>query len=141
MKKEILEGETEVIIRPRFYFEVHHPELGDKAHFVIRYLPKRDAKVVGLFQPQKRTRLGRTALMTNFYVHPDHRATGVGKKLLQYLKRWQDTTKTDVVFLVSPYHRNPHLDIWCLKNFYTSHGFPEITGTIYHGRKYNERSK
>ncbi len=120
-----------MIIPPRFYFEVHHPELGNKAHFVIRYLPMRDAQ-------NARVTRNQCALMTNMYVHPKHRSCGVGKEMLRYLKYWQDTTSTDVVFLVSPYPRNPHLDIWCLKNFYTSHGFPEIKGTTYHGRKFKK---
>ncbi len=119
-----------MIIPRGFYFEAHHPTLGNKAHFVIRYLPKREAKAaqVSIYNHH-------IALMTNLYVHPDHRGNGVGLYLLKLLRQWQDQTDTDVVFLVSPYPRNPHLDVWCLKNFYTAHGFPEIAGTRYHGRK------
>ena len=125
-----------MIIPPRFYYEAQHPQLGDKAYFVIRHLPKRDAKDAGFSTDNHHI-----ALMTNLYVHPKHRAYGVGKEMLRYLKYWQDVTKTDVVFLVSPYPRNPHLDIWCLKNFYTSHGFPEIKGTAYHGRLHQDRRR
>lgn len=121
-----------MIIPPRFYFEVQHPELGDKAHFVIRYLPERDARAAG----DVKASTHHIALMTNLYVHPKHRACGIGKELLRHLKHWQDTTKTDVVFRVSPYAIHGHLDIWCLKNFYASHGFPEIENTHYHGRKH-----
>lgn len=119
-----------MIIPKRFYLEVHHPALGNKAHFVIRYLPKREAKAakVSIYNHN-------IALMTNLYVHPKHRGNGVGLYLLNMLQHWQDQTDTDVVFLVSPYPRNPHLDIWCLKNFYSQHGFPEIKGTAYHGRE------
>src|SRR3990167_481879 len=117
-----------MIIPRGFYYEVHHPELGNKAHFVIRYLPMRDAYATNTISSQ-------CALMTNLYVHPKYRANGVGKEMLRYLKHWQDTTDTDVVFQVSPYRKNPHLDYWCLKNFYTEQGFPEIAGTRYHWRK------
>ena len=118
-----------MIIPPKFYYEVQHPRLGDKAYFVIRYLTQREAKAALV-------NVHGCALMTNLYIHPDHRAEGVGKELLRMLKQWQDKTETDVVFLASPYPRTstPHLDIWCLKNFYSSHGFPEIEGTAYHGR-------
>ena len=126
-----------MIIPPRFYYEIQHPILGDKVHFVIRHLPKREATAAGFSTDNHHI-----ALMTNLYVHPIHRGTGVGKELLKMLRQWQDKTKTDVVFLVSPYPRNPPLDIWCLKNFYTSHGFPEIPSTKYHGRIHqNKRRK
>ena len=133
-----------MIIPPRFYFEVQHPTLSDKAHFVLRYLNQHDATAAGIFRlsnDHRYDRFGRIALMTNLYVHPAHRACGEGKELLRYLKHWQDTTKTDVVFLVSPYPRHPHLDIWCLKNFYSEHGFPEIKGTAYHGRIHQDKRK
>lgn len=117
-----------MVIPNGFYYEVHHPVLGNKAHFVIRYLSKREATRAAVSQHSQ------CALMTNLYVHPNHRGNGVGKNLLKMLRYWQDKTHTDVVFVAAPYSQNCYLDSMSLKNFYDTHGFPAIPGTAYHGR-------
>ncbi len=115
-----------MIIPKGWYLEVHHPVLGYKAHYVLRYLTQRESKAAKIPTRQ-------CAQMTNLYVHPAHRGQGIGSELLRHLRHWQRSTGTDVVFLVSPYSRDCYLDIWGLKNFYSENGFPEIKGTAYHG--------
>lgn len=123
-----------MIIPKRFYLEVHHPHLGDKAHFVVRYVPAKISDQISPFT-------NHCALMTNLYVAPKYRHDGVGTELLRMLKWWQDTTGTDIVFVVSPYaHKKECLDIWALKNFYSAHEFQEIKGTEYHYRKAKRRT-
>ena len=119
-----------MIIPRGFYYEGQLPFLGDKAYFVVRYLPMR---MYARAFPDGARALN-WACLNNLFVHPRYRNRGHGRQLLGMLKAWQQATQTNILFLCAPYQRRAGCGIDCLHTFYVGEGFPHIVGTPYHYR-------
>ena len=122
-----------MIIKPKFHYEGQLPFLGNKAYFVVTYLPTRMFRHI--FQEQSRIdSLLHWAQLTNLFVDTKYRRQGYGKQLLTLLKSWQDLTETNIIFLASPYRRRAGCDRRALQSFYTNNDFPQWADTSYHYR-------
>lgn len=127
-----------MIVEPKFYYEGQLPHLGDKAYFVVTYLPGRIFSKV--FPEELRLSAGlHWAQMTNLFVAPKYRRQGYGSQLLTLLKDWQDVTETNLIFLASPYRKRSGCSRQALHDFYSQNGFPQVKETAYHARTWAEK--